>query len=324
VRTALAISLALHAVAIVITYVGFPHLFEAPEIIDQPMIVELVEVAEETKATRAEAKKKPKPKPKPEAEKKPPPPPPPPPQMASVEPEPTLPPPPKPEPEPLSEPIAKPAPKPKAKPEPKPKPKPVVKAPPKPRWKPKPPPKPVVEKPKPKPKIVAKAKPKKVEKPKKKKTQFDPTRIAALLDKKPKEAKQPQPEQKPQPAKQPAVVARTVERVAEGQPLTMSEVDAVRAKIERCWIVPAGARDAENLIVRIRIHLNPDGSIRGAPEILDRSRMGESGQQFFKIAAEGARRAVLKCQPYDMLPGNKYKRWREIELTFNPKEMLGG
>jgi hypothetical protein len=45
----------------------------------------------------------------------------------------------------------------------------------------------------------------------------------------------------------------------------------------------------------------------------------------FKLAAgESALRAVLnpECQPYK-LPVNKYDVWKDLKLTFNPREMLG-
>jgi outer membrane biosynthesis protein TonB len=274
VRTAFFVSFGLHAVVVVVAYVGLPHLFQAPEPIDYPIVVELVTIAEVTHAAKVVAKAKPKPQIKP---------------------------------------------KPK-----KPAPEKVVKLPLKPSWKPKPPPKPkkrVVKKPPP-PKPLVKPL---VKKPKAKR-KFDPTRIAALLDKTKREKaslEKQQPAEKPAPPKRVSVVSRNA-ALSSSAPMTISEVDAVRYKIEKCWIVPAGARDAENLIVRIRITLNQDGTIRGSPEIVERSRMNRAGQQFFRIAAESARRAVLKCQPYDMLPQKKYERWREIELTFNPKEMLGG
>jgi len=320
VRAAFSVSFALHAVAIVVAYVGLPHLFSTPEYIDTPIVVELVTIAEETRAQKAVPKEKPKAKPKappkvkpehkPKAEPKPEPKPV---KVAAVEPEAAPPPPPPtPKPQPKVKPKLEPKPvaKPKVKPK-KPEPKKPVKTAAKPRWKPKAPPKPK--------KVV-------VKKPKPKKKKFDPTRIAALLDKT-KRDKAPvenkKPDDKQPPPKTVAVVSRSA-AVSSSAPMTISEVDAVRYKIEKCWIVPAGARDAENLAVRIRIFLNPDGTIRGAPEIVESARMNQAGQQFFKIAAESARRAVLKCQPYDMLPQKKYERWREIELTFNPKEMLGG
>ena len=34
--------------------------------------------------------------------------------------------------------------------------------------------------------------------------------------------------------------------------------------------------------------------------------------------------AVQICAPYDFLPQEKYAQWREIEFTFDPREMLGG
>ena len=37
----------------------------------------------------------------------------------------------------------------------------------------------------------------------------------------------------------------------------------------------------------------------------------------------GSRRAVLRCQPYQ-LPPEKYEAWREINVNFDPRELLGG
>ena len=150
---------------------------------------------------------------------------------------------------------------------------------------------------------------------------FDPTRIAALLDQRDEpeavavevaDALAPEP---------PKVISRTA--ALQNRPLTVSEIDAFRAQIERCWSVPAGAADAENLVVALRIYLNPDGSLARAPEIVERARMDRPGQEFFRAAAESAMRAVLKCEPYGMFPAEKYDLWREIELKFDPISMLG-
>lgn len=103
--------------------------------------------------------------------------------------------------------------------------------------------------------------------------------------------------------------------------MTMSEIDAIRYQIQQCWSVPAGARDAENLVVRIKVFLNTDGSLSKAPEIVGGD---QSGDPFYRTAAESARRAVLKCAPLKNLPADKYSRWRELTLTFDPREMLGG
>src|SRR5690606_21483898 len=100
--------------------------------------------------------------------------------------------------------------------------------------------------------------------------------------------------------------------------LTMSEEDALRRQIERCWNVPAGARDGQDLIVEVRVSLNQDGSVRAASA----SPSARMGDPFYRAAAESAVRAVHRCSPL-LVPPDKYSLWREMTLTFNPKDLLG-
>ena len=156
-------------------------------------------------------------------------------------------------------------------------------------------------------------------------SRFNVGKIAALLDKREREKKKnPPPAETDRNAKKvvdldAGAVVATVNR----RRLTASLRDAMRVQIERCWIVPAGARDAGALTIRIRIFLNRDGSLARPPEIIDRSRMNKAGQEFWRAAAEGARRAVQKCAPLD-LPREHFDIWRVTELTFEPGKMLGG
>ncbi len=155
-------------------------------------------------------------------------------------------------------------------------------------------------------------------------TRFDPERIAALLNKIPDEEEdKPEPEAAPEERKE-TKLPKIRSRVAEldRARLTASLRDAMRSQIERCWIIPAGARDAERLTIKIRIFLNPDGSLARPPEIVDQARMYRPGQEYFRVAAESARRAVQKCAPLK-LPREHYDIWRESELTFDPSKMLG-
>jgi len=101
----------------------------------------------------------------------------------------------------------------------------------------------------------------------------------------------------------------------------MSEIEAVRRQIERCWNLPAGAKDADSLIVSIRVEMNIDGTPRTAV-VTDQSRM--RADPFYRSAAESAVRAVLnpRCHPFT-LPREKFSRWKTMTLVFNPKEMFG-
>jgi hypothetical protein len=104
-------------------------------------------------------------------------------------------------------------------------------------------------------------------------------------------------------------------------PMTISEIDFLRQQNGRCWNIPAGAKDAKNLVIEIRIAMNPDGTVNSA-KIVDQGRM--TVDPFFRSAAESALRAVLnrRCQPFK-LPPEKYDIWKLMILSLNPKEIFG-
>ena len=104
--------------------------------------------------------------------------------------------------------------------------------------------------------------------------------------------------------------------------LTLSEEDALRAQIFGCWSVPLGLPYDQDLLVRVKLKLKKDGTILQS-EILDHERMNNPGQKFYKILAESALRAVRLCQPLKV-PPTGYDKWKDLQLNFNPTEMLKG
>ena len=104
--------------------------------------------------------------------------------------------------------------------------------------------------------------------------------------------------------------------------LTLSEEDALKAQIFGCWSIPLGLPYNENLLVRIKLKLKPDGSVTKT-EILDHARMNIPGQGFYKVLAESALRAIKLCQPL-RVPTTGYERWKDLQLNFDAREMLEG
>ena len=104
--------------------------------------------------------------------------------------------------------------------------------------------------------------------------------------------------------------------------LSLSEEDALRAQIFGCWSVPLGLPFDKNLLVRIKLQLKKDGTIVKS-EILDHQRMNRPGQKFYKVLAESALRAVRLCQPLKV-PPTGYERWKDLQLNFDPTEMIAG
>ena len=121
-----------------------------------------------------------------------------------------------------------------------------------------------------------------------KKDIFDPSDIAALIDKSKTES---------------AETNKKLDKITQDQDkemdfggLTLNEEDALKAQIFGCWSIPLGLPYNEDLLVRIKLQLEPDGSIIKT-EILDHARMNRPGQGFYKVLAESALRAIKLCQP---------------------------
>ena len=147
-----------------------------------------------------------------------------------------------------------------------------------------------------------------------KKDLFDPNNIAALIDK--------SKEETAEIVKTNNDVTQDQVRNIENSKLTLSEEDALKAQIFGCWSIPLGLPYNEDLLVRIKLQLNPDGTVSQS-EILDHARMNKPGQGFYKVLAESALRAVKLCQPL-RVPTTGYERWKELQLNFDAREMLEG
>ena len=143
---------------------------------------------------------------------------------------------------------------------------------------------------------------------------FDPNNIAALIDK----SKEESAETRNKTDK----ITQDQERNIENLGLSLSEEDALKAQIFGCWSIPLGLPYNEDLLVRIKLKLNPDGTVSQS-EILDHARMNKPGQGFYKVLAESALRAVKLCQPL-RVPTTGYERWKELQLNFDAREMLEG
>ena len=143
---------------------------------------------------------------------------------------------------------------------------------------------------------------------------FDPNNIAALIDK--------SKEDVGETTNKPNKISQDQDRTVDNIGLSLSEEDALKAQIFGCWSIPLGLPYNENLLVRIKLKLKPDGSVIKS-EILDHARMNKPGQGFYKVLAESALRAIQLCQPL-RVPTTGYERWKDLQLNFDAREMLEG
>jgi len=88
--------------------------------------------------------------------------------------------------------------------------------------------------------------------------------------------------------------------------------------VQQCWNPPIGVQNAGDLKVTLLVELDEQGKLKGSPKLL---RPSGGPQGVVKQAYEAGRRALIRCAPYN-LPKDKYEQWKEIEVTFNPQNMV--
>jgi hypothetical protein len=95
------------------------------------------------------------------------------------------------------------------------------------------------------------------------------------------------------------------------------ELDTFRARLAELWNPPAGAKSPAELIVQVRMKLNRDGSLAGSPIVLTRGT-----SPLFVASRDSAVRAIVSGQPFKMLSPSTYNLWKDIEVTFDPHDII--
>jgi len=115
-----------------------------------------------------------------------------------------------------------------------------------------------------------------------------------------------------------AEISRRAE--GEGNGLSATEADLVANAMQKCWRMPAAARDAENLRVRLNVKLVTGGYVESVT-LIDQaaSRRLSPGNEYWEVAEQRAIAAVNKCAPYNFLPEERYGIWRELILNLRPQ-----
>jgi outer membrane biosynthesis protein TonB len=97
------------------------------------------------------------------------------------------------------------------------------------------------------------------------------------------------------------------------------DVAALRAHLRTCSILPASVSPSDKVKVTLRVALRPDGRLAAEPMLIEASA-SKSGPLLMRSAME----ALEKCQPYTMLPADRYKEWKVLDLRFTPRDFKSG
>ena len=104
--------------------------------------------------------------------------------------------------------------------------------------------------------------------------------------------------------------------------LTRSEEQTLRDHLKSCWKLPnvIGATERHRMI--IRISLNKNGTLASEPTLIAAEPPKSAALEVKLLALrDEAMRTIRQCAPYTMMPAEKYREWRVLDIDFSPDKM---
>ena len=86
-----------------------------------------------------------------------------------------------------------------------------------------------------------------------------------------------------------------------------------RERVSSCSSLPTGVSPGENVSIVMRVFLNRDGTLASRPQLMQPITSAKQ-----KALIQSSISALQQCQPYTMLPPDKYNQWKKLDLTFYP------
>jgi hypothetical protein len=97
--------------------------------------------------------------------------------------------------------------------------------------------------------------------------------------------------------------------------LAPSVIAEFRRHLKTCSKLPAPLKPSDNVKVTLRVFMTPQGTLADEPLLIEASA-SEKGP----VLMRGAMSALEACQPYTMLPADRYGEWKALDLSFTPQD----
>lgn len=95
-------------------------------------------------------------------------------------------------------------------------------------------------------------------------------------------------------------------------------ITAFRRHLKTCSKLPGSLSNADDVMVKLRVTMTPDGRLAAEPVLIE----GKASMKGV-LLMQGAIRALQSCQPYAMLPADRYGEWKVLDLSFTPQDFTG-
>jgi outer membrane biosynthesis protein TonB len=91
-----------------------------------------------------------------------------------------------------------------------------------------------------------------------------------------------------------------------------------RRQIKTCSALPKEVAPSDKVAIKLRVMMRPDGRLAADPQLIE-GTASMKGALLMKNAIS----ALQSCQPYAMLPSDKYNEWKVLDLSFTPQDFGG-
>jgi hypothetical protein len=98
-----------------------------------------------------------------------------------------------------------------------------------------------------------------------------------------------------------------------------SLVAQFKSHLKTCSKLPESIAPSDAIKIKLRVFMTPDGKLATDPILIEASA-SIKGPALMQSAIS----ALQACQPYAMLPADKYGEWKVLDLSFTPQDFAGG
>jgi hypothetical protein len=105
---------------------------------------------------------------------------------------------------------------------------------------------------------------------------------------------------------------------SEAADVASSLVTEFRRRLKTCSKLPASVAPSDKIKIKLRVFMTLQGKLAAEPILIEASASAKG-----PVLMQSAIGALQACQPYAMLPADRYGEWKVLDLSFTPQDFVG-
>jgi len=105
---------------------------------------------------------------------------------------------------------------------------------------------------------------------------------------------------------------------SEAADVASSLVTEFRRRLKTCSKLPASVGPSDKIKIKLRVFMTLEGKLAAEPILIEASASAKG-----PALMQSAIGALQACQPYAMLPADRYGEWKVLDLSFTPQDFVG-